>query len=215
MPMHPRHMNALGFGPGMGGDDPFSHVMRALLGVPEDGQGGGRRDGGRPDTPSSGNEGWVKSGNPFTDTMTFLESPHGNVVSQSDKDSRGLTLAQGGDPTEISNGYFQIQNYRRGGTWGHYSRLAGVNKPTPMSASYEEQHKVARLIPIREWGKRTRDGLHAKFGTFDESLTLGQLEDWKAPKTASAGSGPPKRLEPIMAPAGSADSQITEMSYNP
>jgi hypothetical protein len=190
MPMHPRHMRAF-FRPGQQGygQDPnlfAQQILSSMFGQGPQGQGGQQPGGGYPQGmfrggPEGGGGAGVdyrRSGNPFTDSLTSIESPQGNVVSRSDQDSQGRTLREGGDPEEISQGFFQIQNYRNGGTWGRYAALAGVTAASPMQASYEDQHKVARLIPIREWGHRTKAQLHQRFGSFPEGWTLGQLEDY-------------------------------------
>lgn len=152
----------------------------------DQGGGGGLRPAG------TGGD-YVRSGNAFTDALTGIESPNGNVVSNSDVDSQRRSLANGGDPFEISQGFFQIQNYRVGGTWQHYAPQAGVDlnqHPSPSRADYQTQHAVARLIPFSEWGPETKRKMHDKFGAFPDKWTLGQLEDWwTAKQTQAAGAG--------------------------
>jgi hypothetical protein len=119
-----------------------------------------------------------RTGNAFTDSVVGAESNGQNIVSHTDRDSRGLTVAQGGNPNEVSQGYFQIQNHP-GGTWQTYARRAGVDLnqyPSPRSAPFEVQHKVAQSIPVSAWGPRTQQILRQKFGSFDGHQTLGQVE---------------------------------------
>jgi hypothetical protein len=115
--------------------------------------------------------------NPFVGALVGQESGGQNIVSKTDKDSQGRTLAQGGNPSEISQGYFQIQNHP-GGTWATYARQAGVDLshyPTPRSAPLDVQWNVASRIPIGQWGHDTKAMLHQRFGQFDERLTLEQV----------------------------------------
>lgn len=115
--------------------------------------------------------------NPFVGALVGQESGGQNIVSKTDKDSQGRTLAQGGNPNEISQGYFQIQNHP-GGTWATYARQAGVDLshyPTPRSAPLDVQWNVASRIPIGQWGHDTKALLHKRFGDFDERLTLEQV----------------------------------------
>jgi hypothetical protein len=115
--------------------------------------------------------------NPFVGALVGQESGGQNIVSKTDKDSQGRTLAQGGNPNEISQGYFQIQNHP-GGTWATYARQAGVDLshyPTPRSAPLDVQWNVASRIPIGQWGHDTKAMLHQRFGQFDERLTLEQV----------------------------------------
>ncbi|HEX7199351.1 MAG TPA: hypothetical protein VF213_07725 [Dongiaceae bacterium] len=156
------------------------------------GQGGGGtpgawaganvQSGGAPDQPGAGaDQSWKNSGlssNPFLNTLVGQESGGGqNIVSRTDKDSRGLTLAQGGNPAEISQGYFQIQNHP-GGTWSTYARQAGVDLskyPTPRSAPLDVQWQVASRIPIREWGPDTQVALQRRGFRYSPEMTLGQV----------------------------------------
>ena len=177
--MHPRH-------PGPGWLPLSQGDAQGIVG----GQGGGTQgQGGGADPnnppPESGgdqpsDDSFTQSGygsNPFVGALVALESGGQNIVSKTDKDSKGLTAAQGGNPNEISQGYFQIQNHP-GGTWATYARQAGVDLshyPTPRSAPLDVQWNVASRIPIGQWGHDTKAMLHKRFGDFDERLTLEQV----------------------------------------
>jgi hypothetical protein len=151
------------------------------------GQGGQRGSQWNPETPAiDRGRDWMNRAIPggaagvgrFTNAVVNAESNGKNIVSQTDADSRGRTLAQGGNPNEISQGYFQIQNHP-GGTWTRAARRAGVDLnqyPSPRSAPFEVQHKVAQGIPVSEWGGRTKRLLHQQFGAFNDRMTLGQVE---------------------------------------
>jgi hypothetical protein len=151
------------------------------------GQGGQGGSQWNPETPAiDRGRDWMNRAIPggaagvgrFTNAMVNAESNGRNIVSGTDRDSHGLTAAQGGNPNEISQGYFQIQNHP-GGTWTTAARRAGVdlNKyPSPRSAPFEVQHKVAQGIPVSAWGGRTKRMLHQQFGAFNDRLTLGQVE---------------------------------------
>ena len=157
--------------------------------------GGGQGQGGQPGDPNApdpnnpppetggdqpSDDTFNQSGygsNPFVGALVGQESGGQNIVSKTDKDSHGLTAAQGGNPNEISQGYFQIQNHP-GGTWATYARQAGVDLshyPTPRSAPLDVQWNVASRIPIGQWGHDTKAMLHQRFGQFDERLTLEQV----------------------------------------
>lgn len=132
--------------------------------------------------PAAGaDQAWSSSGlssNPFLNTLVGQESGGGqNIVSRTDRDSRGLTLAQGGNPNEISQGYFQIQNHP-GGTWTTYGRAAGIDLakyPTPRSAPLEVQWQVASRIPISQWGSATQVALQRAGFRYSPNMTLGQV----------------------------------------
>ncbi|HEY1880558.1 MAG TPA: hypothetical protein VGG68_11565 [Caulobacteraceae bacterium] len=166
--------------PGMIGNQPMPSA--AAGGEPGGWRGANVQSGGAPDRPGAGaDQAWSSSGlasNPFLNTLVGQESGGGqNIVSRTDKDSRGLTLAQGGNPSEISQGYFQIQNHP-GGTWSTYARRAGVDLsqyPTPRSAPLEVQWKVAQMIPISAWGHDTQVALQRRGFRYSPSMTLGQV----------------------------------------
>jgi hypothetical protein len=142
------------------------------------------------------------SSNPFIDALVRQESGGGqNIVSKTDKDSQGRTLAQGGNPNEISQGYFQIQNHP-GGTWGTYARQAGVdiNKyPTPRSAPLAVQWQVAQRIPIGQWGPQTKAILRQKFGQFDPNMPFGQVATRFGPAGGRLAAATPSRTQPAWA----------------
>jgi hypothetical protein len=142
------------------------------------------------------------SSNPFIDALVRQESGGGqNIVSKTDKDSQGRTLAQGGNPNEISQGYFQIQNHP-GGTWDTYARQAGVdiNKyPTPRSAPLAVQWQVAQRIPIGQWGPQTKAILRQKFGQFDPNMPFGQVATRFGPAGGRLAAATPSRTQPAWA----------------
>ena len=142
------------------------------------------------------------SANPFVDALVKQESGGGqNIVSKTDKDSQGRTLAQGGNPNEISQGYFQIQNHP-GGTWDTYARQAGVdiNKyPTPRSAPLDVQWQVAQKIPIGQWGPATKAILRQKFGAFDPNMPFGQVAAQYGPADGRLAAATPSRKQPAWA----------------
>jgi hypothetical protein len=142
------------------------------------------------------------SSNPFIDALVRQESGGGqNIVSKTDKDSQGRTLAQGGNPNEISQGYFQIQNHP-GGTWDTYARQAGVdiNKyPTPRSAPLAVQWQVAQRIPIGQWGPQTKAILRQKFGQFDPNMPFGQVATRFGPAGGRLAAETPSRTQPAWA----------------
>ena len=172
LPLHPTDAQGI-VGGGMGG---------------QQGQGGQDPNAPDPNNPPKETGGgdqpsddtFQQSGygsNPFVGALVGQESGGQNIVSKTDKDSHGLTAAQGGNPNEISQGYFQIQNHP-GGTWATYARQAGVDLshyPTPRSAPLDVQWNVASRIPIGQWGHDTKAMLHQRFGQFDERLTLEQV----------------------------------------
>jgi hypothetical protein len=142
------------------------------------------------------------SANPFVDALVRQESGGGqNIVSKTDKDSQGRTLAQGGNPNEISQGYFQIQNHP-GGTWTTYGRQAGIdlNKyPTPRSAPLAVQWQVAQRIPIGQWGPQTKAILRQKFGQFDPNMPFGQVASRFGPAGGRLAAATPSRTQPAWA----------------
>jgi hypothetical protein len=164
-----------------------------------------------PETPGTGggqpDDAFQKSGfssNPFIDALVGQESGGGqNIVSRTDKDSHGLTAAQGGNPNEISQGYFQIQNHP-GGTWTTYGRQAGIdlNKyPTPRSAPLDVQWQVASRIPIGQWGRDTQAILRQKFGNFDQRMTFGQIATQFGPAGGRLAAQKPSTQQPAWAAA--------------
>ena len=131
----------------------------------------------------------------FLGALAKIESGDSNIVSQTDKDSKGLTVAQGGNASEISQGHFQIQT----ATWRDFAKQAGVDVnqyPNAMSAPREVQARVASVIPFSRFGPRTQALMRQQFGDIDSSQTVGTL----------AGLGP--RVGPRVAgnvPMASAD----------
>ena len=118
-----------------------------------------------------------------------IESGNKNIVSSVDKDSKGLTLAQGGNPSEISQGYAQIQT----ATWRDFAKQAGVDVnqyPTATSAPREVQLQVASVIPLNRFGPRTQTLLRSRFGPLDTNQTVGALAGTPALTFAPGTAGP-------------------------
>ena len=112
--------------------------IQALQGIPLPGQTSA--PGSSISTGGSIGQG---TGGSVLDTLANIESGDKNIVSNVDKDSKGLTLAQGGNPAEISQGNFQIQT----ATWKDFAKQAGVDVnqyPTAMSAPREVQAQNSR-----------------------------------------------------------------------
>jgi hypothetical protein len=186
--------------------------FQAMAGGQQGGPGGnqGGPEGSNPTQtteagPGQPDDAFQKSGfssNPFIDALVRQESGGGqNIVSKTDKDSQGRTLAQGGNPNEISQGYFQIQNHP-GGTWDTYARQAGVdiNKyPTPRSAPLAVQWQVAQRIPIGQWGPQTKAILRQKFGQFDPNMPFGQVATRFGPAGGRLAAETPSRTQPAWA----------------
>ena len=129
--------------------------------------------------------GVASSSNPFISKLLNLESGGRNIVSNTDKDDAGKTLAQGGNPNQISQGYFQI----RPSTWRTYAAQAGVDPNIlPRNADYATQWKVASVIPFAQWGDRTRNALG--LGGIDRHTTLAQVAS-RYGGTQVAGNGAP------------------------
>jgi len=126
----------------------------------------------------------------FFDALAQIESGDANIVSRVDKDSKGRTLAQGGNPDEISQGHYQINP----DTWRRYAKQAGVDPsqfPNPMKAPKEVQAQVASVIPLSAFGPRTQKLLRDQFGDLDTSRTIGALAGARAapPKAAPGAPG--------------------------
>ena len=77
----------------------------------------------RSSTTTDGSSPAAGGGGSFLDNLASIESGDQNIVSRTDTDSKGLTLAQGGNPAEISQGHFQIQT----ATWRDFAKQAGVD----------------------------------------------------------------------------------------
>jgi hypothetical protein len=198
LPLNPMDAQGLVGGGGSSGGAGASGGWPDPNAPPQETGGGG---GGQPDAD------FQKSGfsaNPFVDALVKQESGGGqNIVSRTDKDSQGRTVAQGGNPNEISQGYFQIQNHP-GGTWDTYARQAGVdlNKyPSPKSAPLAVQWQVAQRIPIGQWGPATKAILRQKFGDFDPNMPFGQVATKYGPAGGRLAAGKPSRTEPAWAAA--------------
>jgi hypothetical protein len=133
-------------------------------------------------------------GGSFLSALAQIESGDKNIVSGTDKDNQGLTLAQGGNPTEISQGHFQIHT----GTWKDFAPQAGVdiNKyPNAMSAPREVQAQVASVIPFKRFGPRTQTMMRQQFGDIDSNRTVGELAGL-GPRAGSAAVAGPVAVTP-------------------
>ena len=122
----------------------------------------------------TGGAGAGGGGGSFMDALASIESGDKNIVSGTDKDSKGLTLAQGGNPAEISQGNFQINTP----TWRDFAKQGGVDVnqyPNAMSAPRAVQAQVASVIPFNRFGPRTQTLMRSRFGPLDTSQTVGAL----------------------------------------
>ena len=180
--MHPRHP-----GPGWLPLNPMD--AQGIVGGGGQQQGQPNQQGGPdpnnppPETPDGGgqpDDTFTQSGygsNPFVGALVGQESGGQNIVSKTDKDSQGRTLAQGGNPNEISQGYFQIQNHP-GGTWATYARQAGSTSPTTRRRGARRSTCNGTSPHAFRSGNgddKTKAMLHQRFGQFDERLTLEQV----------------------------------------
>jgi hypothetical protein len=123
------------------------------------GAGGPRGLGGRPTTggtPSSGP--WSNS--PFLSTMVGTESGGDNNA-----------VGDGG----LAHGVYQFHDP----TWQKYAKnVPGASQYSRASqAPTDLQQAVALTTPVSEWGANTKAALHAKFGAFDEHMTVGDLNN--------------------------------------
>lgn len=72
-----------------------------------------------------------------------------------------------------AQGVFQITT----GTWHEFAERAGVQLaawPTPNSAPYEVQAKVASIIPLRRWDHTTLEAMQRAGAKLDPNATLGE-----------------------------------------
>jgi hypothetical protein len=121
----------------------------------------------------------VKGGG-FLHSLSGIESSNRNIQQQ----ITDVNTADG-DP---ASGYFQII----GATWRRYAEKAGVDLnqyPTPMSAPYDVQAKVAGQIPLGQFGPRTQQMMVQKFA-LDMSQTVGALAAQHGGMDFAAGGGP-------------------------
>jgi hypothetical protein len=133
-------------------------------------------------------------GGSFLGALAQIESGDKNIVSGTDKDNQGLTLAQGGNPQEISQGHFQIHT----GTWKDFAPQAGVDVnqyPNAMSAPRDIQARVASVIPFKRFGPRTQTMMRQQFGDIDSNRTVGELAGL-GPRSGSAAVAGPVAVTP-------------------
>ena len=163
-------------------------------------------------TATSGSTSSGGGGGSFMDALANIESGDQNIVSKVDTDSKGLTLAQGGNPAEISQGNFQIN----APTWRDFAKQAGVDVnqyPTAMSAPRAVQAQVASVIPFNRFGPRTQTLMASRFGPLDTSQTVGTLAgtpaltfnpDTAGPRVGGTATASSDQLPvpPIPPPAG-------------
>jgi hypothetical protein len=118
------------------------------------GSSGGGGSGANVSPPAPGP--W--SGNAFLSTTVAAESEGNNSA-----------VGDGG----LAKGDWQFHD----GTWQKYAKnVPGASQyASADEAPAEVQTAVAEKAPISEWGPRTKAILHARFGAFDESQTIGQL----------------------------------------
>jgi len=116
------------------------------------------------------------------DFLADVESGNRNISQQvEDKNSKA------GNPGE---GYAQIIPP----TWRLYAPAAGIDLkkfPTPMSASRDDQLKVASLIPLNQFGPRTQEAFKARYPGVDLATPIGSIDTHYA---AAPGSVPPPSL---------------------
>jgi hypothetical protein len=207
-PMHPVHFREMrGGGPmgyaggdGMTGNPALDAILQGMGGGGQQGagQGGQPQSGGRQGGGSGNQWGYSDpqtegpwSANPFLNTVVGAES--------SGRNSGAPGGGPGGDGG-IARGFYNIQTP----TWGEFARgVPGASRyASADQAPPDIQTQVAMTIPAARFGERTRAILHAKFGNFDERMTLGQLADqfggadWAANKpqpgaTTTGGSKAP------------------------
>jgi hypothetical protein len=105
-----------------------------------------------------------------------------------------------------AKGFFQFHD----GTWQKYAQnVPGASQyASAEDAPAEVQQQVAMSAPIREWGPRTKQILHAKFGAFDEHQTIGQLSG------QFGGGGGGTRPATAPAPAANANPLATASPAN-
>jgi hypothetical protein len=126
------------------------------------------------------------------DTLIMAESNGRNIPNVTDS---------GPGP---GGGYFQIKD----NTWSIYARRAGIDLakfPDAMSAPYAIQKQVADVIPIGQWGPRTKRLVRAAGYNIDEKKTLAENiaavgETGIVPKLSDAG----RQLSPQTANLGPA-----------
>jgi hypothetical protein len=170
---------ALGYGGGDGSGGDMSQLAPILqaLGINVPGMGGGQggfRQGGRFGGGGGSSGGGGASGgyqgpagppqqgpwssNPFLSTLVGAESGGRNGAVGDNGQAKGV---------------FQFHD----ATWQRYAQnVPGAsNFASAAQAPAEMQQAVAMTAPISEWGPRTKRILHAQFGNFDESMTIGQL----------------------------------------
>jgi hypothetical protein len=130
---------------------------------------------GNLNAPTGGNK---YTSNPFIAALGDAESNWRNIYSTVDKDYPG-------QPGSKSQGYLQIDTP----TWRQYAQPLGITAPNAMSASPDDQIRVASLIPMNRFGGRTLGLLHKQFGDFDASKTVGDLAaQFGGGAVASAGA---------------------------
>jgi hypothetical protein len=168
-------------------------------------QSGGAPNSSAGDAGSTDANGVASSSNPFLSTLLGQESGGRNIVSNTDKDDSGRTLAQGGNPNQISQGYFQIKP----STWRIYAARAGVDpNMLPRQADYATQWKVASVIPAGQWGPDTKRLLAGKFGAIDWKQPLGQVASRFGGTQIAGGGAKPASSSPSRGAPGTPPANI-------
>ncbi len=98
----------------------------------------------------------------FGKTLTALESGNRNIENTDEGTSSGP-----------AQGYYQITT----GTWRDFAPMAGINLreyPNALAAPFGIQTKVASIIPLHRWDKKTLAGLKKAGFDIDPTSTLGE-----------------------------------------
>jgi hypothetical protein len=206
-PLHPKYAASMGGqvggfdggGDGSGMDmSQLAPVLQALgINVPGmgGGQGGGFQGGGRfgGQGGSSGgggaSGGWRGGGGGTPQQGPWSSNPFlSTLVSAESGGRQGPNVRGDGGQAK---GFFQFHDP----TWQQYARnVPGASQyRSAEDAPPEVQQAVAMTAPIREWGGRTKQMLHARFGDFDERMTIGDLSR----RFGGGGSSTPPGTAPV------------------
>jgi hypothetical protein len=205
MPLHPKYMASMGgqvggFDAGGGGQDQTQQLLAALgMGGGQQGQGGqqgggfqqgGRWGGGQGGSSGGGGASGGYGGGGDTGPPVngpWSSNPFLSTIVQAESGGREGPNVRGDGGQ--AKGFFQFHD----GTWQRYARnVPGASQyASAEGAPPEMQQAVAMSAPISEWGGETRRKLHARFGNFDEHMTIGQLSQQFGGGTQTAGNTPP------------------------
>jgi hypothetical protein len=95
------------------------------------------------------------------------------ILFSAESGGQNIANTTQGTSSGQAQGFFQITT----GTWGEFAPRAGVDTtqfPTPMSAPYPIQARVASTIPLARWDPKTISAIHAYYPNINTSATLGQ-----------------------------------------